>query len=122
MSSSSHYHDCHHGYRHHSRHHHHLLGTDLLTLHCVNIFAGILFSEGEKWKDMRKFTVVTLRDFGVGKKSLEEKIQDETQVVMNVLEKSEKPIFPRRLFCNATSNMICSVIFGERCVNYLFFL
>ncbi|KAM9305502.1 cytochrome P450 2K4-like [Gastrophryne carolinensis] len=38
---------------------------------------GIIFSNGQSWKDLRRFTLSALRDFGMGKKIVETKIQDE---------------------------------------------
>ncbi|XP_040203585.1 cytochrome P450 2K6-like [Rana temporaria] len=38
---------------------------------------GIVFAHGENWKVMRRFTISTLRDCGMGKKPVENKIKEE---------------------------------------------
>lgn len=43
---------------------------------------GIIFSHGDNWKVMRKFTLSTLRDYGMGRKSIENKIAEECENLM----------------------------------------
>ncbi|XP_073497634.1 cytochrome P450 2C23-like isoform X2 [Phyllobates terribilis] len=50
---------------------------------CIFNHAGLTFSNGESWTYLRKFSLLTLRDFGMGKKSLEEPLQAEAQHLVN---------------------------------------
>ncbi|XP_031669594.1 cytochrome P450 2K1-like [Oncorhynchus kisutch] len=50
---------------------------------------GILFTNGDSWKEMRRFALTNLRDFGMGKKGSEEKILEEIPYLIEVLEKHE---------------------------------
>ncbi|XP_078518814.1 cytochrome P450 2K6-like [Lissotriton helveticus] len=77
--------------------------------------SGIGFSHGESWKAMRRFTLSTLRDFGMGKKTIEDRILDELQPLINHFESHKGKPFDTRIILNsAVSNVICSIIFGKR--------
>ena len=49
-------------------------------------FSGILFANGDSWKEMRRFALTTLRDFGMGKRIAEEKILEECQYLIQMFE------------------------------------
>ncbi|XP_072050913.1 cytochrome P450 2J4-like [Amphiura filiformis] len=76
---------------------------------------GGFLSPGEGWKHERRFTLTTLRSFGVGKRSFEECIAEEADYLSEEITHFNATSFnPQPLFTNATSNIICSVVFGKR--------
>ncbi|XP_043945729.1 cytochrome P450 2K6-like [Protopterus annectens] len=76
---------------------------------------GIIFSRGESWKQMRRFALSTLRDFGMGKKTIEHRILEETAALIKVFESFKGQPFESTLIMNnALANIICSVVFGQR--------
>uniref|UniRef100_A0A8C5Q861 Cytochrome P450 n=1 Tax=Leptobrachium leishanense TaxID=445787 RepID=A0A8C5Q861_9ANUR len=78
------------------------------------IHEGIILSNGERWRQVRNFTLRNLRELGFGKKSFEEKIQEEVKNVVEELKKLKgKPLDVTELFMNAISNILFSM-FGNR--------
>ncbi|OWK61889.1 Cytochrome P450 2W1 [Lonchura striata] len=76
---------------------------------------GIAFSHGEVWKTLRRFTLSTLRDFGMGKRTLEIRILEEVNSLIKYFESYHgKPFDTKMILNNAVSNVICSILFGER--------
>lgn len=76
---------------------------------------GILFSNGENWKEMRRFALTNLRDFGMGKKACETKIIEEIQYLKEVFDEFEgKPFSTSEPVNYAVSNIICSIVYGNR--------
>nr|XP_060639600.1 cytochrome P450 2G1-like [Anolis sagrei ordinatus] len=76
---------------------------------------GVSESNGARWKEMRRFTLTVLRSFGMGKKSIEERIQEEAQFLVEEFRKTkENPFDPTFLLSRPFSNIICSICFGKR--------
>ncbi|XP_036405758.1 cytochrome P450 2K6-like [Megalops cyprinoides] len=76
---------------------------------------GIIFGHGNSWKTIRRFTLTVLRDLGMGKKNIEEKIIEESEHLVKQFEKQNGQPFETRIPLNAaTSNIIVSLIMGDR--------
>uniref|UniRef100_A0A673CFA7 Cytochrome P450 2K1-like n=1 Tax=Sphaeramia orbicularis TaxID=375764 RepID=A0A673CFA7_9TELE len=56
------------------------------SLAIVNDTYRVLWSNGESWKEMRRFTLTNLRDYGMGKKACEDKIIEECQYLIEVFK------------------------------------
>ncbi|XP_069830377.1 uncharacterized protein [Dendropsophus ebraccatus] len=76
---------------------------------------GIVFSNGENWKVMRRFTISTLKDFGMGKKSLEDRINEESDCLVQMFKSyGGKPFENTAIINTAVSNVIVSILLGHR--------
>lgn len=83
--------------------------------HDISKGYGILFSNGENWKVMRRFTIATLRDLGMGKKSIENKITEESDfLVKKFLSYGGKPFENTVIMNAAVANIIVSILLGHR--------
>jgi len=76
---------------------------------------GLVMSEGDLWKEQRRFALSTLRDFGFGRPILEPSIMNEAEhLLAGVAKLNGRPTDLRKLLNNAVSNVICSMVFSKR--------
>ena len=51
--------------------------------------SGVVFANGKSWQVLRRFSVTTMKDFGMGKRTIEEQIKKEAQCLVEELRKSQ---------------------------------
>ncbi|XP_072561261.1 cytochrome P450 2K1-like isoform X2 [Paramormyrops kingsleyae] len=76
---------------------------------------GIVFANGNSWKEMRRFALSTLRDFGMGKRGIEDKIIEEIHYMTEVFaDFTGKPFDTSEALNHSVSNIISSIVYGNR--------
>ncbi|XP_036048810.1 cytochrome P450 2C6-like isoform X1 [Onychomys torridus] len=81
----------------------------------INKGLGIIFSHGNRWKEIRRFSLMTLRNLGMGKRSIEDRVQEEAQCLVDELRKTNgSPCDPTFILSCAPCNVISSIIFQNR--------
>ncbi|XP_067412758.1 cytochrome P450 2G1-like isoform X7 [Emydura macquarii macquarii] len=76
---------------------------------------GVIFANGERWKQLRQFSIMTLRNFGMGKRSLEERITEEAQCLVEEIRKTKgSPFDPSHPIGHAIASVLSAITFGQR--------
>jgi cytochrome P450 family 2 subfamily J len=80
-----------------------------------NNFPGVLYSSGQTWRDLRRFSLSTLRDLGFGKNSTENMVTDEAIDLCKRFEQLRgEPRNIRNDFNISVLNTLWRIISGER--------
>ena len=76
---------------------------------------GIVFSEGEYWKEQRRFAMKTLKEFGAGKSSLQHLINEEVnKLVEDFKNEVDKPMSLKNKTNLAVVNTLWQILNGEK--------
>ncbi|KAM3930490.1 cytochrome P450 2K1-like [Leptodactylus fuscus] len=76
---------------------------------------GVIFAYDDNWKVMRRFTLSTLRDFGMGKETIENKISEESNFLVQKFRSFRGEPFNNILIINAAvANIIVSILLSHR--------
>ncbi|XP_066434748.1 cytochrome P450 2C39-like [Eleutherodactylus coqui] len=69
---------------------------------------------GRRWRPLRRFTMTSLRNFGMGKMTMEKRVLTESKyLIQAVSETGGEPFNPTIFLAMAAGNIIISVLFGE---------
>ncbi|XP_003470594.1 cytochrome P450 2D6-like [Cavia porcellus] len=70
---------------------------------------------GPAWREQRRFSLSTLRNFGLGKKSLEQWVTEEAACLCAAFaSQNGRPFRPNALLNKAVCNVISSLVYGRR--------
>ncbi|KAL8194652.1 UNVERIFIED_CONTAM: hypothetical protein K2H54_027981 [Gekko kuhli] len=82
----------------------------------INKRKGIILAPyGQAWKEQRRFSQMSLKKFGVGKKSVEETILEEATYLLQTFEENMNVPFDAFSFLeSAVANVISTILLGKR--------
>ncbi|KAL7848920.1 hypothetical protein SRHO_G00205430 [Serrasalmus rhombeus] len=89
--------------------------SDYPLLRKVTSGYGLLISSGDRWKQLRRFSITTMKNFGMGRRSIEDKVKEEARCLKQTFSTFGDSAFnPKDLITEAVSKVICSVMYGQK--------
>uniref|UniRef100_A0A3B1IDR6 Uncharacterized protein n=1 Tax=Astyanax mexicanus TaxID=7994 RepID=A0A3B1IDR6_ASTMX len=87
----------------------------LMLNHVTENKGLIMANYGSVWKEHRRFALMSLKNFGLGRQFMEERILQETKHICQHLQnRSGNLVDPQPVIHSAASNIISSILFGTR--------
>uniref|UniRef100_A0A1I7SI18 Cytochrome P450 n=1 Tax=Bursaphelenchus xylophilus TaxID=6326 RepID=A0A1I7SI18_BURXY len=90
---------------------------NFITDHMLDGFNGVVQTDGEKWREQRRFSLHVLRDFGVGRSFMENKVMREIDRFLDnldlAIEKNDGIIEPDKLLGVCVGNIINDILFSR---------
>ena len=85
----------------------------------LNIFPGVVFTDGEFWREQRRFTIRQLRDMGFGKASIECQTMGEIRDLIDEIQIQAKSnphnvVDFKVIFVVSVVNILWAIVGGER--------
>lgn len=93
--------------------------THSVILRVADGFNGVVQIDGDKWREQRRFSLHVLRDFGVGRALMEEKIMREVDRLMKYFDAQcrpdgrSEPIELTKPISICIGNIINDILFGK---------
>ncbi|CAJ0566447.1 unnamed protein product, partial [Mesorhabditis spiculigera] len=75
---------------------------------------GVINSWGDIWREQRRFVLHTLRDFGMGKNLMEERVMLEVNFLIDRMRSLKTDLDMRSEFDTAVGSIINNILFGYR--------
>ncbi|XP_055341698.1 cytochrome P450 2B4-like [Paramacrobiotus metropolitanus] len=93
----------------------HMPGTTQRLQETHGLHCGLIFDDGDSWKEHRRFVLRALKDFGMGGRSIEEKVAEEAGYLMELFRDTREAPFDDKIFIStAVANVISNVVANRR--------
>lgn len=86
-----------------------------LKVRILSLYLGVVATSGPVWRELRNFCLRTLKDLGYNKRSIDTRVREEITYVLEEIEGHKGlPFDFKRLAQMCISNIVCSVVYGQR--------